>query len=99
MQGRQAMKNLLDSGLAQTRKTLFLSLAADLGARTAFNDHFANGVGHIEEFVDSRAAAISRVITGIAADAAEKYLPLFEVRGGNSRFAQFSGRGLIRALG
>ena len=66
VQRRDARKHFLQSRLAQTGQAFGFGGATNFRAGPALDDHLANVVAEIEQFMDCRAAAITSVITGIA---------------------------------
>src|SRR5436189_4224151 len=74
VQRGHAEKHLLYGRFAKRRQAFFLRLTPDLRTGTPFDDHFADGVGHIEKFVNSGSSAITGMVARIASDTSEKYL-------------------------
>ena len=68
MQGRNAGENLLQSGLPQARQPFGLCRAPDLRTGPPLDNHFADIIRQIQQFVNSCAAAIAGVIAGVTAD-------------------------------
>lgn len=98
VQRRHTLKNLFDRRFAQTRKAFFLRLTPDLRARAAFDDHFADRVGHVEQFVNGCTSAIAGVIARITAHAAKEYLIGDEVFTTHTGFGKFLVRRSVGSL-
>src|ERR1035441_9052643 len=56
-QGGDSAAHLLHRRIAQECHAVFLGGALDLRSGAAVQDHFADAVGEVEQFVDGRAAA------------------------------------------
>src|SRR5262249_29966060 len=67
VQSRSAGEYLFQGRFTQTGQALGLSRPANLRSRPALNDHFANVVAQVQQFVNRRTAAVTSVVTGIAA--------------------------------
>ncbi len=76
MERGQSEKDLLDRGFTEGFQAFLLRLASDLRARTAFDDHLADRVGHIKKLMYRRSAAITRVVTRITTNATIEFLAL-----------------------
>src|ERR1019366_10106703 len=68
-QGGDSPAHLLHRRIAQESHAVFLGCALDLRRRAAVQDHFANAVRQIQQFVDRRAAAEARAAALEAAGA------------------------------
>src|ERR1700730_9262950 len=66
-QSRNACADLCQAALAQRDHALFARGALDLRGGTAIHNHFADAIGKVQQFTDSRAAVESGTATFQAA--------------------------------